>query len=214
LLWLPQDEQEHVGELEAAAQDLEARLAAANEAAARQSAAYERLGREGMSLKEALTQMKQRSAEMAVKAQVRGCCCTAGRSCSEMPCVARKCGSLASPSRQPLISPHPRLTLPPSAPCLPFHALQKQAEEAAAQRAAADAQFREVSAQLEAERGRIRGLEVCRLGMVPASTVACRAKCAHGALVSVRLRKLSVERLRKVFAVHIRGAGVSLSLAV
>lgn len=58
-------------ELEAAAADLEARLSAASEAAQKQNAAYERLGRESMTLKDALTQMKQRSAEMAVKAQVR-----------------------------------------------------------------------------------------------------------------------------------------------
>ena len=35
-------------------------------------AAYERMGKESMSLKDALTVMKQRSAEMAVKAQVNG----------------------------------------------------------------------------------------------------------------------------------------------
>ncbi len=58
-------------ELEAAAADLEARLSAASEAARKQNVAYERLGKESMTLKDALTQMKQRSAEMAVKAQVR-----------------------------------------------------------------------------------------------------------------------------------------------
>ncbi len=38
----------------------------------RLQAAYERLGKESMTLKDALTVMKQRSAEMAVKAQVNG----------------------------------------------------------------------------------------------------------------------------------------------
>lgn len=69
-LFSPQDEQANVAELEAAAADLQARLTAANESAERQGAAYERLGRETMGLKEALQQMKLRSAEMAVKAQV------------------------------------------------------------------------------------------------------------------------------------------------
>ena len=44
-------------------------------------AAYERLGKESMSLKEALSVMKQRSAEMAVKAQVRGRLGWAGLGC-------------------------------------------------------------------------------------------------------------------------------------
>lgn len=61
-----------MSELEAAAADLEARLADANDQAAKQKSAYERLGRESLTLKDALAQMKQRSAEMAVKAQARG----------------------------------------------------------------------------------------------------------------------------------------------
>ena len=65
-----QDEQEHVAELAAAAATLERQLASANSEAAKQSEAFARLGRESLSLKEALTQMKTRSAEMAVSAQV------------------------------------------------------------------------------------------------------------------------------------------------
>ncbi len=42
--------------------------------------------------------------------------------------------------------------------------LQKQADEAAAQRAAADEQFKDVSEQLEAERSRVASLEVRLLG--------------------------------------------------
>ena len=70
LMRLVQDEQEHVAELAAAAATLEQQLASANDQAAKQGEAFERLGRESLSLKEALTQMKTRSAEMAVSAQV------------------------------------------------------------------------------------------------------------------------------------------------
>lgn len=61
-----------MSELEAAAADLESRLADANDQAQKQKSAFERMGRESLTLKDALAQMKQRSAEMAVKAQARG----------------------------------------------------------------------------------------------------------------------------------------------
>lgn len=69
----PQDERDTVQELEAATASLGSQLTEANEAAARQNAAFEKLGKESMNLKEALALMKQRSAEMAVAAQVRRC---------------------------------------------------------------------------------------------------------------------------------------------
>ncbi|PRW44327.1 flagellar attachment zone 1-like [Chlorella sorokiniana] len=99
-----QDEQDHVAELEAAAADFEAQLVSATEAAEKQKAAYEKLGKESMSLKDAMTVMKQRSAEMAVKAQ-------------------------------------------------------KQADEAAAEREAADARYQELSDELASERQRIASME-------------------------------------------------------
>ncbi|GAB4814430.1 hypothetical protein N2152v2_001476 [Parachlorella kessleri] len=63
------EERERIEELQSAAADLEHQLAEANQQAEPQKVAFERVGKETMSLREALRLMKQQAAEMAVKAQ-------------------------------------------------------------------------------------------------------------------------------------------------
>ena len=162
---------------------------------------YERMGKESMTLKEALTQMKQRSAEMAVKAQaslllgvslpVCGCCCC----CCVLfqgGQVPANCGWKLRGGRgrdcsrdggvgRAFIPSAARSTINPLRGPPPHTRLpQKQADEAAVQRQEADAVFQDVSGQLQAERDRIPALEVRNLMLVHACvvcTVCCFSFC-------------------------------------